>query len=152
MLAIAVLLVPAVADAGRLDFGLRPLLLRLQGHVGSPRDGDDRIRKLDDTARRRDHHASGPPSPKVLGRPSAWTGSRGHRNLVATSTGAQADRPALAVIGFFRGGQRILELSSVEASAAEEVAMGGRASEHRASESMDAARTGAIAGRSATRC
>ena len=125
LLVIAVLLTPAIGDARPLGAGTRPLLLRIEGHVGAPREGDRRIAEL--TMRRRDAiitcqvdeiwvlsgdavgldvlHEVEPyePNMSVSGPPSV------------VDALAQAD-PAqpLAVIGFFRGGQRILELSSVE--------------------------------------
>jgi len=125
ILALAVLLAPTVGDARPLGSGTRPLLLRIEGHVGAPREGDRRIAEL--TMRRRDAiitcqvdeiwvlsgdavgldvlHEVEPyePNMSVSGPPPV------------VDALAQAD-PAqpLAVIGFFRGGQRILELSSVE--------------------------------------
>jgi hypothetical protein len=125
LLVIALLLAPAVGDARRLGAGTRPLLLRIEGHVGGPREGDRKIAEL--TMRRGDAiitfqvdeiwvlsgdavgldvlHEVEPykPNMQVTGPPPV------------VDRFAQAD-PAqpLTVLGFFRGGQRILELSSVE--------------------------------------
>lgn len=125
LLVIAVLLTPAIGDARPLGAGTRPLLLRIEGHVGAPREGDRKIADL--TMRRGDAiitfqvdeiwvlsgdavgldvlHEVEPYKPNMQ-----VTGPRPVVDRLAQADPAQP----LAVIGFFRGGQRILELSSVE--------------------------------------
>jgi len=125
LLLLALLLTPAVGDAHRFGAGTRPLLLRIEGHVGAPREGDRKIADL--TMRRGDAiitfqvdeiwvlsgdavgldvlHEVEPYNPNMQ-----VTGPRPVVDRLAQADPAQP----LAVIGFFRGGQRILELSSVE--------------------------------------
>ena len=125
LLLLALLLTSAVGDARNFGSGTRPLLLRIEGHVGAPREGDRKIADL--TMRRGDAiitfqvdeiwvlsgnavgldvlHEVEPYKPNMQ-----VTGPRPVVDRLAQADPAQP----LTVIGFFRGGQRILELSSVE--------------------------------------
>ena len=118
-----VLLVVGVAQA-RLTRD-RPVLLRLQGHVGATSEGDRRIAEL--TMRRGETVltfqlneiwvlSGDVASHDILSEVEGYTPSMslsGPRDVVAKLEGAPADR-LLDVTGFFRRGQRMLMLSAVE--------------------------------------
>jgi len=122
---LALLLAPAVGDARTFGAGTRPLLLRIEGHVGAPRDGDRKIAEL--TMRRGDAILTFQVdeiwvlSGDAVGLDVLHEVEPHKPNMQVTGPPPVVDRLAhadpaqpLAVIGFFRGGHRILELSSVE--------------------------------------
>jgi hypothetical protein len=124
-LATALLVGVAVVQARDLDLARRPLFLRLDGHVGAPREGDRRIAELTfrrgnrtitfqlDEIRVLSGDAAGT---DVLHEVEPYTPNMsvaGPREVVDAFEGA-SPADALRVTGYFRSGQRIFELSGVE--------------------------------------
>ena len=123
-LAVALLVAPMVAHA-RDDFALRPLLLRFEGHVGAPREGDRNIFEL--TMRREDRiirfaidevwvlsgDALGMQVLDELRPYDPNVSVAGPREVVDRLVHADP-KDRLEVTGFLRVGQRILQLSAVE--------------------------------------
>jgi hypothetical protein len=122
---VATLLAPAAGQARRFGAGTRPLVLRIEGHVGAPREGDRKIAEL--TMRRADAIITFQVdeiwvlSGDAVGLDVLHEVEPYKPNMQVTGPGPVVDRLAhadpaqpLAVIGFFRSGQRILELSSVD--------------------------------------
>ena len=124
-LAIATLLTAVALGGTRLDFGSRPLVLRIQGHVGAARDGDRRIAEL---TLRRDREmitfqvdeiwvlSGDAMGLDVLHAVEPYTPSMsvsGPRSVVDKLANASPDEQ-IELTGYFRGGQRLLGLSSVE--------------------------------------
>jgi len=125
-LAVAVMLGATVAESGRVpSLAPRAILLRIEGHVGPPRDGDRRIAEL--RLRRKDATftfqvseiwvLSGDAAGQdILHEVEPYTPSMsvfGPPEVVGKLVNASSDQP-LEVTGYFRRGQRILTLSSVE--------------------------------------
>src|SRR5512147_573008 len=122
-LAVALLVAPMVAHAGD-DFA-RPLLLRFEGHVGAPREGDRNIFEL--TMRREDRiirfaidevwvlsgDALGMQVLDELRPYDPNVSVAGPREVVDRLVHADP-KDRLEVTGFLRVGQRILQLSAVE--------------------------------------
>jgi hypothetical protein len=123
-LVLAFLVAPMLADA-RSDFGQRPLLLRFEGHVGAPRDGDRNIFEL--TMRRENRvirftidevwvlsgDALGMQVLDELRPYDPNVSVAGPREVVDRLEHADPN-DRLEVTGFLRVGQRILQLSGVE--------------------------------------
>ena len=121
----AAVLASAVVEARNLNLERRALVLRIEGHVGAPRDGDRRVAEL--TLRRGDRiipfqveeirvlsgDAAGT---DVLHEVAAYEPSMsvaGPPVVVEKLEGADPNG-RVAMIGYFRSGQRIFSLSSVE--------------------------------------
>ena len=124
-LLLALLVCPVAVPAWALDFGLRPLLLRFEGHVGAPRDGDRNIFEL--TMRRDDRiirftvdevwvlsgDALGMQVLDELRPYDPNVSVAGPREVVDRMEHADPN-DRLEMTGFLRIGQRILQLSGVE--------------------------------------
>jgi hypothetical protein len=122
-LAMALLVAPMLGHAD--DFALRPLLLRFEGHVGAPREGDRNIFEL--TMRRQDRimrftidevwvlsgDALGMQVLDELRPYDPNVSVAGPREVVDRLEHADP-KDRLEVTGFLRVGQRILQLSGVE--------------------------------------
>ena len=118
-------LLAIVSAAGAAGLARRPLLLRIQGHVGTPREGDRKIAEL--TMRRGDRvlhytveeiwvlsgdalgldvlHEVEPYDPNLT--------VTGPKEVLGRLTTANPAEP-LELVGYYRRGQRMLMLSSVE--------------------------------------
>ncbi len=121
-----VLVMLALAAVAHADsFGPKPILVRIQGHVGAPRESDRQIaaltlrqgeRTIDLTVDEIWVLSGDAAGVDVLHEVEQYTPSMsvsGPKEVVGRLTAASADDP-LELTGYYRRGQRMLMLSSVE--------------------------------------
>jgi hypothetical protein len=122
---IAVLVLGFVAVAHAQPLGPKPILIRIQGHVGPPRESDRKIavltlregkRMIDLTVDEIWVISGNAVGVDVLHEVEPYTPSMsvsGPKEVLARLNAASPDDP-LELIGYYRRGQRLLMLSSVE--------------------------------------